>query len=64
MYNPNKTIREKVFPVKIGKFLVNYYTFEETSIVESPNSPKNFTLRIYKNRFRTTIIYFLYSLLT
>ena len=29
MYNPNKAIREKVFPVKIGKFSVNYYTFEE-----------------------------------
>ena len=29
MYNPNKEIREKVFPVKIGKFSVKYYTFEE-----------------------------------
>ena len=29
MYNPNKAIREKVFPVKIGKFSVKYYTFEE-----------------------------------
>jgi len=29
IYNPNKAIRDKVFPVKIGKFSVNYYTFEE-----------------------------------
>jgi len=29
MYNPNKAIREKVFPVKIGKFSVKYYTSEE-----------------------------------
>ena len=29
MYNPNKAIRDRVFPVKIGKFSVNYYTFEE-----------------------------------
>ena len=29
MYNPNKAIRDKVFPVKIGKFSVKYYTFEE-----------------------------------
>jgi len=29
MYNPNKSIRDKVFPLKIGKFSVNYYTFEE-----------------------------------
>jgi hypothetical protein len=29
MYNPNKEIRDKVFPVKIGKFSVKYYTFEE-----------------------------------
>ena len=27
MYNPNKEIRDKVFPVKIGKFSVKYYTF-------------------------------------
>jgi hypothetical protein len=27
--NPNKAIRDKVFPVKIGKFSVKYYTFEE-----------------------------------
>ena len=29
MYNPNKEIRERVFPIKIGKFSVKYYTFEE-----------------------------------
>jgi len=29
MYNHNNEIRDKVFPVKIGKFSVNYYTFEE-----------------------------------
>ena len=29
MYNPNKEIRDRVFPVKIGKFSVKYYTFEE-----------------------------------
>jgi len=29
MYNPNKAIRDKIFPVKIGKFSVKYYTFEE-----------------------------------
>jgi len=29
MYNPNKAIRDKVFPVKIGKFSIEYYTFEE-----------------------------------
>jgi len=29
MYNPNKVIRDKVFPVKIGKFSIEYYTFEE-----------------------------------
>jgi hypothetical protein len=29
MYNPNKAIRDKVFPVKIGKFSVKYYTFDE-----------------------------------
>ena len=28
MYNPNKEIRDKVFPVKIGKFSVIYYTFD------------------------------------
>ena len=27
MYNPNKEIRDKVFPIKIGKFSVKYYTF-------------------------------------
>jgi len=27
MYNPNKEIRDRVFPVKIGKFSVKYYTF-------------------------------------
>ena len=29
MYNPNKAIREKIFPVKIGKFSVKYYAFKE-----------------------------------
>jgi len=29
MHNPNKEIRNKVFPVKIGNFSVNYYTFKE-----------------------------------
>ena len=29
MYNPNKAIRDKVFPLKIGKLKVKYYTFEE-----------------------------------
>jgi len=29
MYKPNKAIRDKVFPVKIGKFSIKYYTFEE-----------------------------------
>ena len=28
MYNPNKEIRDKVFPLKIGKFSVKYYTFD------------------------------------
>ena len=28
MYNPNKEIRDKVFPIKISKFSVNYYTFD------------------------------------
>ena len=27
MYNPNKEIRNRVFPVKIGKFSVKYYTY-------------------------------------
>ena len=27
MYNPNKAIRDRVFPIKIGKFSVKYYTF-------------------------------------
>ena len=27
MYNPNKEIRDRVFPVKIGKFSVKYYTY-------------------------------------
>ena len=27
MYNPNKAIKDRVFPVKIGKFSVKYYTF-------------------------------------
>ena len=27
MYNPNKEIRDRVLPVKIGKFSVKYYTF-------------------------------------
>ena len=27
MYNPNKEIRERVYPIKIGKFSVKYYTF-------------------------------------
>jgi len=26
MYNPNKEIRDRDFPVKIGKFSVKYYT--------------------------------------
>ena len=30
MYNPNKEIRDRIFPVKIGKFSVKYYTFEES----------------------------------
>ena len=29
MNNPNKAIRDKVFPLKIGRFSVKYYTFEE-----------------------------------
>ena len=29
MYNPNKAIRDKVFPVKIGKFSVKYYAFDK-----------------------------------
>jgi len=29
MNNPNKAIRDKVFPVKIGKFSIEYYTCEE-----------------------------------
>jgi len=29
MYNPNKEIREKIFPVKIGKFLIKFYTFDK-----------------------------------
>ncbi len=29
MNNPNKEIRNKVFPIKISKFSVEYYTFEE-----------------------------------
>jgi len=29
MYNPNKAIRDKDFPVKIGKFSIKYYIFEE-----------------------------------
>ena len=28
MYNPNKEIRDRVFPLKIGKFSVKYYKFE------------------------------------
>ena len=28
MYNPNKEIRDREFPVKIGKFSVKYYTFD------------------------------------
>ena len=27
MYNPNKAIKDRIFPVKIGKFSVKYYTF-------------------------------------
>ena len=27
MYNPNEEIRNKEFPIKIGKFSVKYYTF-------------------------------------
>ena len=27
MYNPNKEIRDRVYPIKIGKFSVKYYTF-------------------------------------
>jgi len=26
MYNPNKAIRDRVFPLKIGKFSIKYYT--------------------------------------
>ena len=29
MYNPNKEIRNREFPIKIGKLSVKYYTFEE-----------------------------------
>jgi len=29
MYNPNKEIRNKEYPIKIGKFSIEYYTFEE-----------------------------------
>jgi len=29
MYNPNKEIRDRVFPIKIGTLSVKYYTFEE-----------------------------------
>jgi len=28
MYNPNKAIRDRVFPVKIGKFSVKYYIID------------------------------------
>ena len=27
MYNPNKEIRNREYPIKIGKFSVKYYTF-------------------------------------
>ena len=27
MHKPNKAIRDKVFPLNIGKFSVKYYTF-------------------------------------
>ena len=29
MYNPNKEIRNREFPIKIGKFSIKYYNFEE-----------------------------------
>ena len=28
MYNPNKEIRNREFPIKIGKFSVKYYNFD------------------------------------
>ena len=40
IYNPNKEIRDRVFPVKIGKFSVKYYTFWLTSVVELTSSSK------------------------
>ena len=27
MYNPNKEIRDREFPIKIGKFSIKYYTY-------------------------------------
>ena len=27
MYNPNKEIKNRKFPIKIGKFSVKYYTY-------------------------------------
>ena len=38
MYNPNKAIRDRVFPVKIGKFSIKYYTYWLTSDVELTSS--------------------------
>ena len=29
IHNPNKEIRDREYPIKIGKFSVKYYTFEE-----------------------------------
>ena len=29
MYNPNKEIKDRVFPIKIGKFSVKCYTFDK-----------------------------------
>ena len=34
MYNPNKEIRDREFPIKIGKFSVKYYTYWLISVVE------------------------------
>jgi len=43
MYNPNKEIRDRVFPVKIGKFSVKYFTFWLNSVVELYSSSKKTT---------------------
>ena len=47
IYNPNKEIRDRVFPVKIGKFSVKYYTFWLIQVVELTHSSKK-TL-VWKN---------------